>query len=204
MSALVELEHLIANPVGASPVMLPMVSRKILPAFFASRGYNAGAEIGVWHGKFSEAFCKHNPKLHMHAVDPWTSYGGWWDSKNQGDVSTIMREAYEAATARLAPYTCTIHRGFSADVAPTIPDRSLDFVFIDGNHSYEAALQDLQLWSPKVKVGGLITGHDYCDNPAKPFLKVKPAVDEFTRERGITTWFVLSRDRTPSFLWVNP
>jgi predicted O-methyltransferase YrrM len=41
------------------------------------------------------------------------------------------------------------------------PDQSLDFVFIDANHSYEAVKDDIQSWYPKVKTGGYIGGHDY-------------------------------------------
>jgi hypothetical protein len=183
------------------PVWLEL-SRKSLPAICAARGYTSGAEIGVWYGKFSEAFCRANPDLHMLCVDSWTSYDGWWDSKNQGDVQRTMADAYASARERLTPYRCTIHRGFSADVAPTIADRSLDFVFIDGNHSYEAVKEDLRLWCPKVKVGGLVIGHDYHVNTAKPFLQVKRAVDEYVAANQITPWYVLGRDRTPSFLWV--
>ena len=203
--ALESIEDLLTAPKGAvPPVVRPELSRKHLPSLFASRGYTSGAEIGVWYGKFTEAFCKANPALHMLAVDPWTSYAGWWDSKNTGAVEQTMAVAYASARERLTPYRCTIHRGFSADVVQSIPDRSLDFVYIDGNHSYESALEDLTLWSQKVKSGGIVCGHDYCDNPAKPFLRVKPAVDEFVQARTIRPWFVLSRDQTPSFLWVNP
>lgn len=54
------------------------------------------------------------------------------------------------------------------------PDKSLEFVFIDANHEYEAVKADLEAWYPKVKPGGHIAGHDYISDP-----RVKQAVDEF-------------------------
>jgi predicted O-methyltransferase YrrM len=41
------------------------------------------------------------------------------------------------------------------------PDASLDFVFIDANHTYEAVKRDIDAWLPKMKPGGIISGHDY-------------------------------------------
>jgi predicted O-methyltransferase YrrM len=40
-------------------------------------------------------------------------------------------------------------------------DESIDFLFIDADHSFEAVKKDLKLWYPKVKTGGIIAGHDY-------------------------------------------
>ena len=90
---------------------------------------------------------------------------------------------------------------FSADAAKMVPDGSLDFVYIDGNHGYDAVLDDLMAWTPKVKEGGFIAGHDYRINPAKPFIEVVPAVNHWTDQNGIKTWFVLVGDKSPSFLW---
>lgn len=56
-----------------------------------------------------------------------------------------------------------------------IPQNSLDFVYIDGNHSYEACLQDLKNFFPRVKSGGLVAGHDY----GAAGTGVKKAVDEY-------------------------
>ena len=52
-------------------------------------------------------------------------------------------------------------RKYSAEAAGQIEDESLDFVYIDANHSYENVLQDLTLWGRKVRPGRYIIGHDY-------------------------------------------
>lgn len=52
--------------------------------------------------------------------------------------------------------------GNSWELASQFPDGWFDFVFIDGDHSYEGVIQDIRAYLPKVRKGGIIAGHDYC------------------------------------------
>lgn len=61
----------------------------------------------------------------------------------------------------------------SIKAAKLFEDKSLDFVFIDGSHTYEAVTEDLAAWFPKIKQGGVMTGHDF------DFPPVARAVNEF-------------------------
>ena len=61
-------------------------------------------------------------------------------------------------------------------------DGELDFVFIDGEHSYEAAKEDIQAWWPKIRLRGLLMGHDY--DPQR-FPGVCRAVDELGGEHAV-------------------
>ena len=70
-------------------------------------------------------------------------------------------------------YVTPIH-GSSHILYKKFPDESIDFLFIDADHSYEAVKKDLELWYPKVKHGGVISGHDYTEPCG-----VKMAVDAF-------------------------
>ena len=63
----------------------------------------------------------------------------------------------------------------STEASNLYADNSLDFVFIDANHSYEFVKDDIKHWYPKVKKGGILAGHDYI--PAWP--GVIQAVNEF-------------------------
>lgn len=63
---------------------------------------------------------------------------------------------------RLAVLECE-----SGEAAKRVNDNSLDFVFIDADHSYEGCLRDIDLWLPKIKDGGMISGHDF-DHPDFP------------------------------------
>jgi predicted O-methyltransferase YrrM len=58
------------------------------------------------------------------------------------------------------------------EAAEKTPDATLDFVFIDADHSYPSCKIDMQKWLPKIKVGGYIIGHD-CEVPS-----VKKAIQE--------------------------
>ena len=58
-----------------------------------------------------------------------------------------------------------IIKEWSIPAALQFPDEYFDFVYIDGDHSYTAVLQDLKAWGPKVKAGGFLGGHDYSPSP---------------------------------------
>jgi predicted O-methyltransferase YrrM len=59
-------------------------------------------------------------------------------------------------------------------------DESLDVVFIDLTHTYEAVKEDIALWLPKVKKGGYLAGDDYHEN----WPGVIQAVDELLYGRA--------------------
>ena len=75
-----------------------------------------------------------------------------------------------------------IIRDFSAEAANSFEDGSIDWIYVDGDHSYEFVKQDLNLWWPKISTGGTICGDDYQDGKYQveslDFGVVK-AVDEF-------------------------
>jgi hypothetical protein len=183
-----------------------LATRRQLPFLMAELNFTRGAEIGVWRGAYSAQFCDANPRLQMLCVDPWASYQGWLDTKNAmgfDEASAFIEQAYRDACERLAGLNCRILRQFSVDAAAEVPDDSLHFVYIDANHSYDAVLADLHAWSPKVRSGGIVCGHDYRIFKNKPTIHVVEAVHTFTRENEISPWFILAGDRTPSFLWVK-
>lgn len=184
------------------PRELP-IGRTHLPALFRKLGFSRGAEVGVWKGAYSALFAAAG--IEMLCVDPWLSYPAWQDTKNSlapEDQVAFMAAAHAEAVARLEPLGCAIVRAFSVDAAKVVPDRSLDFVYIDGNHVEAAVLADLEAWAPKVRPGGVVAGHDYRVFANKPTIHVVEAVRAFTRTHEIAPWYITAADRTPSFLWV--
>lgn len=160
-----------------------------------------GAEIGVFTGEMS-AHLLTRSDLTLYMVDSWKGDGIDYTG-DSGDFHAGLtqgaqdgyREHAEAATA-FAGDRARILRDTSTNAAHDVPDGSLDFVFIDADHSYEGCRADIHAWAPKLKPGGLLSGHDY-DNPAFPKFGVKRAVDEFARASGVTielgdnfTWFI--------------
>jgi hypothetical protein len=186
-------------PDAPSPIKLPL-GRTHMAGAFAVAGFHRGAEIGVWEGAFAEKICRQNSNLSLTCVDPWRIQPDYKEGKND---SARMEDAYHTATARLAPYHCTFLRMTSAEAAERVEDGSLDFVYIDGNHLFEHVMRDLQLWSKKVRRGGVVAGHDYgARKKHKTFIQVEEAVNQFTRDRSIRPLFVLAGDKSASFLWV--
>jgi len=76
----------------------------------------------------------------------------------------------------------TPYRMESVKAASMYENNSLEFVFIDANHEYEAVVADLNAWYPKVKKGGHIAGHDYISDE-----RVKKAVDTFFKNNTATS-----------------
>ena len=79
----------------------------------------------------------------------------------------------------------------SEDASDFIHDESLDFVYIDGDHKYEAVRKDIHLWYPKVKIGGTIGGHDFCDDHVGIIKAVLEAFGtENLNHKGLDWWIV--------------
>ncbi len=142
-----------------------------------------GAEIGVFTGALSCQLLT-RPDLALYLVDSWTTVEQASDYAQSGDfhagLSQADQDGYFASTLRaVAPFgpRAKVLRMDSKEAANCVPDHSLDFVFIDADHSYEGCKADIQAWLPKLKPNGFISGHDY-DHPEYPHFGVKRAVDE--------------------------
>jgi len=117
----------------------------------------------------------------LHLVDPWVFADG--EVKISQEEMDLL---YESVVKRFAPETesgqVVIHRKFSHEIANLFGDNSLDWVYIDGDHSYEVVKEDLELASKMVKHGGIISGDDYS---RYGWPGIKRAVDEFARKPNI-------------------
>ena len=174
-----------------------------------------GVEIGTFKGEYSkEILQRWDGTLFM--VDVWNELGDEYiDSSNhknfEGGVYGQCMQNIKGFDDR-----AIMIRAKSEIASTFFEDNSLDFIYIDANHSYDFVKQDIKLWYPKVKKGGLVMGHDYIkmnwDEP--PFADngkdkhiwtndgtgdnynfyagifgVNPAVDEFCLENNYTPSF---------------
>jgi predicted O-methyltransferase YrrM len=138
------------------------------------QGELVGAEIGVCNGVTSELYAQEIPNIKkIYAVDNYPSFVDWDGTRVTEERQAVtMRRCKE----RLSKYSnVEFVYSSSEEFASKIEDDSLDFVFIDGDHSYEATLKDLQNYWPKVKSGGVFAGHDInlttVDSALKEFFK---------------------------------
>jgi hypothetical protein len=100
---------------------------------------------------------------------------------------------------RLSHYNIDMRREFSMDALRSVADNSLDFVYIDGAHDFDNVMMDIICWTKKVKIGGIVSGHDYS-HLAK--YGVIAAVDTYTRSHDIREWYI-THEVDASFLWVK-
>jgi len=141
-----------------------------------------GAEIGVWKGWFSKHILE-NWDGTLIMVDLWKQQPSetYFDIMNQ--PYDIQEQCYQEAINSVSGFPGRYHilRMDSVLAAKTVEDELLDFVFLDANHSYEATWADLTAWYPKVRPGGIVSGHDFLDseNSCGSRFGVKSAVTEF-------------------------
>jgi predicted O-methyltransferase YrrM len=171
-------------------------NRQELADFFAARGFTTGAEIGVCNGIYSRVLLDTIPKLTLFAVDCW----------RRRPSDRLRAEAY--LHDYIARQQCRIVYKSSIKAVREFTDGSLDFVFIDADHSYAAVKSDIEGWSPKVRSGGIVSGHDYA---RRGTLQVIQAVDEYVKRCGLTLHLTdwdrqnPSRDsRQPCWWWEQP
>jgi len=108
-----------------------------------------GVEIGVLHGDLSLYLLENYNFEHLYGIDPYLD-----DDQRYQEVLFKMR--YWIKKGKF-----TLIKAKSQDVHNFFEDESLDFVFIDGDHSYEGTLSDLNLYISKVVKGGLYVAHDW-------------------------------------------
>lgn len=168
-------------------------TRDTLAEVFAELNFKVGAEIGVRQGFFSKVICDANPGLKMHCIDPWAPYSR---------TSQARQDRYFGKAQRiLSGHDVTFIKKKSMDAIIDFPNRFFDFVYIDGLHDFDSVVMDLIHWVPKVKRGGIVSGHDFKFNFNDGIIQ---AVEAYTRSHNINLWYITTEDDPPSFFWVNP
>lgn len=128
------------------------------------------AEVGVFEAKLSLQLRQNWPNAHLWLIDPWRHIPDL--TKMIGRMHRVGQSAegnqkyWDDLYRKVCSYfaadrNASILRMFSKEAAAVVPDNSLDIVHIDGDHRYEPVCEDIKLWLPKVKPGGMVTGHDY-------------------------------------------
>ena len=139
-----------------------------------------GAEIGVFKGGHALEMLKLLDIKTLSLVD---AYGTYTSIVRGGEKTWDNSPEEKIAKETLRDYKDKIEwvKFWSNKAGIFFQDESLDFVYIDGNHDYEFVLEDIELWTPKVKQGGIIGGHDYGGN----FPGVEKAVKKYCGKNEI-------------------
>lgn len=137
------------------------------------------AEIGVAEGQFSNHIIRNWKPSKHYMVDLWESRAEFfgdagfkqeWHNKNYQKVKKISEQFKQ----------CEILRGPSIGMHQYVGDESLDFFHLDACHSFDCVINDLNAWVPKLKFGGIASGHDFLN----PEYGVKEAVYTYCIKHG--------------------
>jgi predicted O-methyltransferase YrrM len=133
-------------------------------------------EVGAWKGKSTSFLAveiiNSGKKIKLDVVDTWEGSSEHRLENND--------ELYLEFLKNIEPVRHVVNpiRKKSTEAAKLYEDNSLDFVFIDAAHDYENVKADITSWYPKIKIGGVIAGHDYYES----WPEVKMAVNEFFKD----------------------
>ncbi len=116
-------------------------------------------EIGSYMGESTMLFASSQLFNKIYAIDPYIgdepfnslSNITWKDVKEQFNINTRFFNNIE------------LIQEYSQYTVSKFENKSIDFIYIDANHTYESVKNDLQLYLPKLKSNSVIAGHDYCD-----------------------------------------
>ena len=153
-------------PQMATPsITLPSLKKKTREYFIEylikNYSWNEGAELGLWKGRTFLHLLNNCKNLTLHGVDLWEpqpnnigpeNYINWSHKENEKHVRNSSNKFGDRAI---------IYKMLTDEAAKHIKDNSLDFIFIDADHSSESVKNDILNWTPKVKQSGMIIGHDY-------------------------------------------
>ena len=153
------------------------------------------AELGVAAGDFSADILALARPSKLYLVDIWAEgsqrYG---EDKLAGVQARFARE--------IAAGQVEIVRGMSVPAADGFADASLDWIYIDTDHTYATTLQELHSYAPRLKPGGIIAGDDYANLSVDSWGKfgVMEAVQQFCLEQDWEFLYLsVELDRNPSF-----
>lgn len=161
-----------------------------------------GCEIGVYKGDFSIKILEKTNLSHLYLIDPWKHIDTYNDVSNHDNYEFEL--LYQEVKNKVSKYDdrVSIIRELSENAVNNFKDNSLDFIYLDADHSYEASKKDIEMWYNKVKPGGIFSGHDYLNGslPQGEF-GVKRAIDDFTQKNNLElnitgedewkSWFII-------------
>jgi len=141
-----------------------MPREHVLEGLIKENGFVHVAELGLWKGRTILYILQNCPDVRYIGVDEWRKCperanipgGQTYEDWNMFGLETHVRKV-------VAPYSdrVTILKMSTVEASKLVADESLDLVFIDADHTEAGVRADIEHWGPKVKLGGILSGHDY-------------------------------------------
>lgn len=162
--------------------MRKLSSRDEIPMLIDEMGLTGmGVEVGAGSGSYSRQILANCKLKRFFSIDPWNKPEG---PEGESIHHLAPPAMYIDAVQKLMPFglRSVVLRMYSLDAAELFQPGSLDFVYIDAQHWYPRIAEDLRVWWPKVRPGGLFAGHDYCEYHGDVVKAVQEHVDKYHLE----------------------
>jgi predicted O-methyltransferase YrrM len=158
-------------------------------ATIASRSYET-VEVGCWQGRSTIAIACNTPGV-IYAVDPWTGNPETKEMVDQHEHGWLRHEFTKNTTlAGVSKWVVPLSiPSVDAATKSFLSRHRFDFVFIDGDHTYESVKADIECWSKLLRPNGIIAGHDYGNPPWEGVIRaVDELVPRFRIVPGTSIW----------------
>lgn len=136
--------------------MKTLKTRENFADLINEKGYTIGIEVGVRRGWFSKIILSNSKIKKWYAIDTWDMFPS---ITNEGSQNGDKQRAVELLS--IYGERCEILQDYSTHSSLKFQDRSIDFIYIDACHTYKCVKEDIICWLPKIKIGGILAGHDY-------------------------------------------
>jgi hypothetical protein len=172
-------------------------------------GMTTGAEIGVQRGIFAAEILRRWPKCEkFYLVDLWQHQSVYNDSANIEQAAQDRNYEITKQNVKYFRDVPILIKKSSIEAAKDVKNQTLDFIYLDARHDYCAVLEDIYAWYPKLRIGGIIGGHDfltaeeahgrnpnenwqYCEDKSLQAGAVKGAVEQFACRYNIQVYSTL-------------
>ena len=143
------------------------------------------AEVGCFAGESAQLFLQSDKINTFYAIDPWKNGYNGRDPASSSDLVEAENKFDERTNGyNVIKLKMTLEESFDE-----LPE--LDFIYIDGDHQYDAVLRDTKLGIKKVKLGGIVSGHDY--RKENPIVRVvKKLFGEADMIFPDTSWLIIN------------
>lgn len=142
----------------------PLATRTELGRLVQQLNFSVGAELGVQRGEFAKNTLDQWPNAKRYVlVDLWGHQENYKDVANVDD--TMQEDFKQTALTALKQYEnkIVVCRNYTSVCSTRFEDSYFDYIYVDARHDYKGVREDIELWWPKLKVGGVMAGHDYLD-----------------------------------------
>lgn len=149
------------------PPMPLLKKREETGTVMEAEEFTSFIEIGVQSGLFAEKVLSKWPSVKEYiGVDLWAQQSEYEDGANVDNNQ--QQNLYLETTNRLKQFqprvNVTLLRDYSTKASALIPDESIDFIYVDARHDYDAVREDIYHYWHKLKPCGILGGHDFVDN----------------------------------------